>query len=273
MFKIITLSDSNYFDCGKLFLKTRNIIKNMDIVLYGPDLNKKQLKTLQKNNISYEKLDKKEWDTKMQFLKFDMILNELKKDKNKKYKGFLLIDWDVFFVNDWSHIYEYDFDLCITVRPYEIKRKVLRALGCGGGFFFKHSAKGLFEYAQKVILNGGDDGMPEYDRIWKTLESGRPAHKTHKRSESLRWWSDQIFISSIVLRFLEKINYKQKFGLTPVFTDFNGYKIALVSEKNYNRIKSDAVIKKEKNIFIRHLQFHGRKQLVGAKKAMIKEKL
>lgn len=273
MFKIITLSDSNYFDCGKLFLQTRNVVKDMDIVLYGPDLNKKQLKVLKNHNISYEKLDKKEWDIKMQFLKFDMILNELKKDKDKKYKGFLLIDWDVFFVNDWSHIYNYDFDLCITVRPDEIKRRILRAYGCGGGFFFKHSAKELFEYIQKVILNGGDEGMLEFDRIWKTLESGRPAHKTHKRNESLRWWQDQIAISSIVLRFLEKKKYKQKFGINPVLTTFNGYKIAFVSEKNYNRIKSNAVVKKEKNIFIRHLQFHGRKQLVGAKKAMIQEKL
>ena len=46
MFKIITLSDLNYFDIGQLFLKTRNVVKNHDIVLYGPDLNKKQLKIL-----------------------------------------------------------------------------------------------------------------------------------------------------------------------------------------------------------------------------------
>lgn len=272
MFKIITLSDSNYFDSGKLFLKTRNVVKSHDIVLYGPDLNKEQLKQLDKYNISYEKLDKKEWDTKMQFLKFDMILNELKKDIDKKYKGFLLIDWDVFFVNDWSHIYNYDFDLCIVVRPDEIKRRILRAYGCGGGFFFKHSARGLFKYIQKVILNGGDEGVPEYNKIWETLEKGRPVHKTHYRT-SLRWWNDQIAISSIVLRFMEKTNYKEKFGIKPLFTNFNGYKIAFVSEKNYNRIKSNAVVKKEKDIFIRHLQFHGRKQLVGAKKAMIKEKI
>ncbi len=272
MFKVITLSDSNYFDSGKLFLQTRNIIKNHDIVLYGPDLNKQQLKQLKKHNISYEKLDKKEWDMKMQFLKFDMILNELKKDVDKKYKGFLLIDWDVFFVNDWSHLYNYDFDLCITVRPDEIKRRILRAYGCGGGFFFKHRAKGLFEYIQKVILNGGDEGIPEYNRIWRTLESGRPAHKTHYRTEH-RWWIDQITISSIVLRFLEKKNYKQKFGLEPLFSTFNGYKIAFVSEKNYNVIKSNAVIKKEKDIYIRHLQEHGRRQIVGSEKAKIKEKL
>jgi signal peptidase I len=273
MFKVITLSDSNYFDSGKLFLQTRDIIKNHDVILYGPDLTKKQLQQLKRNNISYEKLDKQEWDTKMQFLKFDMILNELKKDIQEKYQGYLLTDWDVFFVNDWSHIYEYDFDLCIIVRPDEIKRKIIRAYGCGSGFFFKHSSKELFEYIQRVILNGGDTLFLEYDRIWKTLEKGRSLHKTHYRT-TLRWWVDQVAISSIVLHFLEKKKYQVEFGLKPLFTDFKGFKIAFVSEKFYNVLNSDPVLKKEnKNIFIRHLKESGRIKLVGAKKGKVKEKL
>jgi hypothetical protein len=273
MFKIITLCDSNYFDCGKLFLKTRNIAKDHDIVLYGPDLTKKQINILTNHNIKYKKVNKKKWDTQMQFMKFELILNELQDDVDKKYKGFLLIDWDIFFVRDWARLYDHDFDLCITVRPTEIKKRILRALGCGGGFFFKHSSKELFEFAQKVILEGGNIGMPEYDRIWKTLEQGRPKHKTHYRTQ-FRWWVDQVFISCIVLRFLEERAFRQKFGLEPVFYNFMGYKIAFVSEKNYNRIKSNAIVgEKEKNVFIKHLQYHGRKQLVGPKKARIKEKL
>lgn len=273
MFKIITLSDSNYFDCGKLFLQTRKIVTNHEIVLYGPDLTEKQIQTLRKHDIRYKKVNKKKWDNQMQFMKFELILNELQEDTNKKYKGFFLIDWDVFFVNDWSELYNYDFDLCIIVRPTEIKKRILRALGCGGGFFFKHGVKGLFEIAQKVILNGGSEGFPEYDRIWKTLEVGRPRHKTHYRNK-LRWWVDQVFISCIVLRFLEERAFRQKFGLNPVFYNFMGYKIAFVSERNYNRIKSDAKLgSKDKNIFIKHLQYHGRKQLVGSKKAKIQEKL
>jgi len=268
MFKIITLSDSNYFDCGKLFLQTRNVVKNHDIVLYHPDLTSKQLITLDKHRISHVKIDKNDWDNKMQFMKFQMVLNELE----DVYDGYLLIDWDVFFINNWSKLYKHDFDLCITVRPQEIKRRVLRALGCGGGFFFKNGAKGLFEYAQKVILKGGDPGIDEYDRIWNTLERGRPAHKTHHRT-ALRWWVDQIFISSIVLRFLEERNFKQKFGINPVFYDFNGYKIAFVSERNYNAIKSNAKVTKEKNVFIKHLQYHGRSQIVGKEKARIQEKI
>lgn len=272
MFKIITLCDSNYFDCGKLFLETRNVVKNHDIVLYHPDLTKQQLKVLRDHKITTEKVDKDDWLNKMQYMKFEYVLNELKKDKDKKYKGFLLIDWDIFFVNDWHELYNHNFDLCITVRPTEIKRRILRALGCGGGFFFKHSARGLFEYAQDVILKGGDPGVNEYDRIWNTLEKGRPAHKTHHRT-ALRWWVDQVFISSIVLRFLEKKNFKQPFGVNPVFYKFNGYRIAFVSERNYNAIKSNAKIRKESNVYIRHLQYHGRKQLVGSKKARIQEKL
>ncbi len=208
----------------------------------------------------------------MQFMKFEYILKEMKLDEKKKCKGFLLIDWDIFFVNDFSHIYNYDFDLCITVRPQEVKRRILRAYGCGGGFFFKHSAKGLFEMAKKTILNGGHKKVPEYDRIWKTLESGRPKHKTHYRT-ALRWWCDQVFISCIVLRLMEENNYKIKIGLAPKFSKFNGYKIGFVSERYYNRIKSNAVVSKEKNIFIKHLQEHGRKQIVGAARAKIKEKL
>ena len=272
MFKIITLCDSNYFDCGKLFLQTRDIVNKHHIILYHPDMTLKQLKILDKNNIDHKVVSKKDWDTKMQFMKFEYVLNEMRIDVNKKCKGFLLIDWDVFFVNDFSHIYKHDFDLCIMVRPQEVEKRVLRALGCGGGFFFKHSAKGLFELGKKTILNGGHKKIPEYDRIWNTLEKGRPKHKTHYRS-ALRWWVDQTMISSIVLRFLEEKKYKQKFGLEPIFSTFNGYKIAFVSEKHYNALRSNAKITKDKNIYIRHLQYHGRSQLVGKEKAKIKEKL
>lgn len=272
MFKVITLSDAKYFDSGQLFLKTRDVIKKHDIILYGPDLTDKQIAKLNKNRIVYYKVDQRQWDTKMQFLKFQFALNEINADINNQYEGFLSNDFDIFFVNDWSHLYKYDFDLCITVRPSYIQKRIKRAYGCGGGFFFKHSAKELFEYAHKVIYNGGDINMPEYDQIWKTLEIGRPPHKTHHRM-TFRWWVDQVFISSIVLRFLESKKYKQKFGLEPVFFNFNGFKIAFVSERYYNVINSNPVIRKEKNIYIRHLKESGRIKLVGKAKAKIKEKL
>ena len=73
---------------------------------------------------------------------------------------------------------------------------------------------------------------------------------------------------------MEETNYKQKLGLDPVFSDFNGFKIAFVSEKYYNVLNSNPVIRKEKsNIFIRHLKESGRIKLVGAKRGKIKEKL
>jgi len=272
MFKIITLSDSAYFDCGQLFLKTRNVANDHDIVLYGPDLTKKQQRVLTKHNISYKKVDKHLWDTEMQFMKFENILKELENDKEKKYKGFFLIDWDVFFVNNWEKLYDHDFDLCLLARPDEIKKRIIRALVCGGAFFFKHSSKGLFEYARKVVINGRDPLLPEYNRIWQTLEQGRPKHKTHYR-ENHRWWVDQCFLSAIALRFLEEQNYKQKFGLNPIFTNFNGYKVAFVDTKIYNTLNSDPIVKKEKGIFVRHLKESGRVKLVGKEKGKIKEKL
>ncbi len=48
--------------------------------------------------------------------------------------------------NAWDILYEQkvnldeelnEFDLCIMVRPQEVKRRILRAYGCGGGFFFR----------------------------------------------------------------------------------------------------------------------------------------
>jgi hypothetical protein len=272
MFKIVTLSDSNYFDSGKLFLQTRNVVNNYGIVLYGPDLTKEQQQTLKANRIEYEIVPKNEWDTKMQFLKFQFCLNEMNKDKDKKIKGFHSNDLDIFFVNDWKHLYDYDFDLALVARPASFKKRLLRALVCGGGFHFKHGAKELFEYAQKVIYAGGDPTLPEYDRIWQTLEHGRPANKTHFRT-TLRWWVDQIFLSSIALRFIEKKNFNIGVGLQPVFFDFRGFKIALISEKNYNALDSKPVLRgPEKNIFVRHLKESGRVQLVGSK-GKVKEKL
>ncbi|MFW9871691.1 MAG: hypothetical protein ACFFG0_01225 [Candidatus Thorarchaeota archaeon] len=270
MFKLITLSDSGYLPAGKMFFRTRDII-NADVVLYGPSLTKKQLAILRRNKITYESVDQYDWDTKMQYLKFDMCLEQIELDQNKKYSGFTLSDLDVFFVNDWEHVYKYDFDFAIITRPDYIKRRILRSYGCGGGFFFKHSAKPLFEFGKKVMLNGGDKSLPEYDRIWKTLETGRPAHKTHYRT-SLRWWVDQIFISSIVLRFFEQNGYR-KIGLEPIFTNFRGLKIAFFSTKYYNVLDSKPVIKKEKNIYIRHLKHIGRDRMLGKNKIVVKEKL
>lgn len=113
MFKIITLSDSNYFDSGQLFLQTRDVVRDHNIVLYGPDLTREQQKILSKHKIEYETVPKKDWDTRMQFLKFQFCLNEINKDKDKKIKGFHSNDLDIFFVNDWKHLYDYDFDLIL----------------------------------------------------------------------------------------------------------------------------------------------------------------
>jgi hypothetical protein len=272
MFKLITLSDSAYFDAGKLFFQTRNVIKDEDIILYGPDLDKNQRKVLSSHNIEYKHINKRDFQTQMQFLKFEMCLEQIDLDHQKKYAGFILSDLDVFFVNNWKHIYDYDFDLAIIVRPDYIKRKIMRSYGCGGGFHFKHGVQGLFKYAREVILNGGDKTLPEYDRIWKTLESGRPDHKTHYRNV-YRWWVDQIFMSSIVLRFLESKKYVVTFGMEPMFTDFRGFKIAFLSTKYYNVLDSRPIIKKEENIYIRHLKHSGRQKLLGTKNVIVKEKL
>ena len=102
MHKLITLSDLNYFDIGQLFLKTRDVIKGNPIVLYGPDLTKKQIDILKKHDIEYCLVNKQDWDTKMQFMKFQFSLNEIEKDSKKNFSGFMLNDLDIFFIMFWN---------------------------------------------------------------------------------------------------------------------------------------------------------------------------
>lgn len=267
MFRVITMTDSNYFGAGKLFLETRSRV-DADFVLYGPDLTEKQINILKKNNIEYVKVDEYLYKTRMQFLKFYFIEEQLRFDTTKKYKGFSFVDFDTFFINDWKYIFDYDFDFGITIRNDMVNKRCFRAYANGGVMFAKHSAMKLLLFAEDSVLNGNPDDLPEYDKTWKTLETGRPKHKTHYRT-TLRWWVDQVFISSLALRYFEKNGYS-KIGLDPVIFNFDGTNVGLFGCGNYNVLESDPVITNEKNIYIRHLKSSGRK-ILGVSE--IKEKL
>lgn len=268
MHKIITMSDKNYFDAGKLFLKTRNRV-NADVLLYGPDITGEQIRILKENDISYEYVDPNTFKNKMQFLKFDFLSDQLFSFvHSKKYSGFTFVDWDTFIINDWEHIFEYDFDFGITIRNDQVKKKVLRAYANGGVMFAKYSAYDFLDETMKIIEDGKSRKLPEYNEIWKTLEEGRPENKTHYRTE-LRWWVDQVYISSLTLRYFKK-NGDQKIGLEPKIFKFGNTKIGLFGCDYYNKINSSPKITNEKNVYIKHLKNVGRDSL-GLKK--IKEKL
>jgi hypothetical protein len=250
------MADSNYFACGELFLQTRHKV-NADFVFYGPDLTSEQIHILRHHDIVYNKVNPRIWETQMQFLKFDLFLREmnLSFDRLVKYDGFTLVDFDTFFINDWSHVFNYDFDFAVTVR--EGMKKCYRAYANGGVTFAKLSGKGLLEYAQRLILKGVDDALPEYDTIWKTLENGRATHKTHYRTE-LRWWVDQVFFSALIL----KHGYVPV-GIEPLIFKFNEYNIGMFSCNHYNVLDSDPIITKESDIYIRHMKSAGRIKAVG----------
>lgn len=268
MFKIITMCDSNYFGAGKLFLETRHRI-NADFVLHGPDLTQNQINIVNKHKIDYVPISPDLYKNEMQFLKFGLVESHILLDKKRKYKGFTLADFDTFFINDWSHIFDYDFDYGITVRNDMVKKKCLRAYANGGVVFAKHSSYQLLKFAQQIVLAGKSDDLIEYDRIWRTLETGRPKHKTHYRNV-LRWWVDQIFLSAIVLRYFKTHGY-QKIGLKPTFFKYQNYKIGLFGCRHYNVLDSGPNISKQKNIYIRHLKSAGRKTL-GVKRTQEKLK-
>ena len=258
MFKVITMTYSNYFGAGKLFLKTRNRI-DADFILYGPDLTGKQIDILRANNVSYIKVDENIYKTNMQFLKFPFIKEQIELDVDKKYKGFTFTDFDTFFINDWKHVFEYEFDFGITIRNDQVRNKCFRAYANGGVMFAKHSAKELLLCAEKVILDGNPTNLPEYNIIWNTLEKGRPKHKTHYRTV-LRWWCDQIFIASLALNYFNKNGYC-KIGATPIIFDFERTKIGMFGCEYYNVIGPGTSIDIKKNIYIKHLKARGRKSL------------
>jgi len=268
MFKVITMSDSNYFDTGKLFIETRKNV-DADFVLYGPDLTDSQIDILNANEIEYITVPNDIYQTQMQFLKFKFISDQIMDDANAQYDGFTFTDFDTFFIRDWSHVFNYNFDLGITIRNSMVKQRCLRAYTNGGVIFAKYGAFNLLRFAESVILSGRNKNMPEYDRIWDTLELGRPKHKTHYRME-LRWWCDQVFLSSLALRYFEQYGYTA-IGKNPMLFNFNGFKIGLFGCDSYNVVDSSPKITGKKDVYIKHLKSKGRKKVTGVDKT--KEKL
>ena len=220
--KVITMTDSNYFKYGTKLLQTRHIV-DADFVCYGPDLEDDQIETLYKNNIIHKKINQDIWDKWMQSLKFQFIMDEIDETGG----GITFVDWDTYFLKDWAEIfYRAKWDFGITVRQNLIDSgKTHRAWANGGVIFARnnYSAVVLCGTALNIIERGGIDItkpfriLPQYDKIWKTLEEGRKPEKTHYRTDK-RWWCDQVFLSALImackhnqLKFENDINCRFKF--------------------------------------------------------------
>lgn len=263
------MSDSNYFDVGELFLETLPRI-NAKAVLYGPDLTDKQIAKLEKNKVEYIQVDPEKFKNEMQFMKFEIMANQIHYDYTVgDYSGFTLADFDTFFINDWEHIfYKKDFDYGLTIRNDMVAKRCLRAYTNGGVVFAGHAAFSIIHTLQRIIKDGHSEYFPEYNRIWNTLETGRPAHKTHHRT-SLRWWVDQVAHSALALRYFESYGYKS-IGLQPKYFYCFNTRIALFGCDNYNVLESPPNVKRKSNVYIRHLKSTGR-SIVG--KNITKEKI
>jgi len=196
MFKVITMTDSKYFNVGKQFIKTRKLI-DADFICYSPDLTEEQFKILDDNNIQVKYVSKNVFDTRMQSLKYEFLLKET---NDIAIEGLTFCDFDTYFLSEWSHIFKDKFDIGITYRQEMIDKKCLRAMANGGVIFTQNNSGSvkLLKFALKCIENYGDGQIPEYDNIWQTLEKGRRENKTHLRT-NLRWWVDQVFLSALIM--------------------------------------------------------------------------
>lgn len=269
MNQVITLSNKDYFKYGKLFINTRKLV-DANFFLYGYGLTKDQRSILTKNDIEYREISKDDFENKMQFLKFSLIKDHID-DSND---GISLIDFDTFFIQDWSNeVFSSDFNLGITVRNSFVKKRIFRAFANGGVIFAKSNQKSkeFMDFALKTMTDGNSPLLAEYDKVFKTLEENRPEHKTWKRS-NLRWWVDQVFLSSLVLRYFDKNGYKSI--KDKYFFDFNGYRVGLFSCNLYNCLDPNPsdVRKayKHKNKYVIHMKNKGRNNMDGLEKEVLR---
>ena len=265
MNKVITFTDAGYFKYGKPFRLTRSLTK-ADVICYGHDLTKDQILELEAVNIEYKEAPST-FNTKMQFLKFDLLMMEMTGSGH----GLTFMDFDTLILNDWQDVYEDDFDFGVTVRHRFVAQKILRAYANGGVILAKDTDNGkrVCEFAVEVMQAGGHESLPEYDKIYKTLEEGRPAHKTHKR-ENLCWWVDQVFLSSLVYRYMNKEGKRTKTRDYVIWDDL-GFRIGIFNCDRYNHLdpgSGDLLKLRKAGVKILHLKNKGRESLRAFERAL-----
>ena len=243
------MCDSNYFQYGQKLLETRNGV-NADFFCYMPDATPEQIETLRAYGINHKKVNCDTFKNEMQLLKFVVVKDSM----SLCGKLITYVDFDTYFVKDWGHIKNIDFDIGITIRNEFIQtKKVLRAYANGGVFFIKDKKISLdfLNEAIKIIRNPniGKSIIPEYDTIWEELENPqKPQNKRHYRTD-LRWWVDQVYLSAAVKNKIENPD-----------SDFQKrYKIELFDCKNYNNLYNQ----NEQDCFIIHTK-HAPKELKDA---------
>ena len=254
--QVITMCNRDYFPHGIKFLETRKNV-NADFICYHPDLTLEQIDILIKHNIEPRTVDKTAFNECMQTLKFSMLSHSL-----RKYDNATFVDFDTFFVRDWYKLFKDKFDLGITVRNEAIKKRDLKCLANGGVIFAKGvKGKKFCQYATNSIINGYANGLYQYDLIFKTLEdSHRPEHKRYFRTNK-RWWCDQVFLSALVLCYVENTNYP-KIDIAESYILDNEYKVKFLNCKKYNNINAtlenyETMIKSD--IYIGHLKEKGKR--------------
>jgi len=260
--KVVSMVNYEYFKFGELFIKTRKNI-NAEFIIYNTQLSDRQNKILNDNDIKSIKISRKEFENKMMYLKFKFI-----KEQIQDCDLVTFVDFDTYFINDWGNIiFNRDFDIGITVRNDMVNKNCVRAFANGGVIFTKNNFSlnydkkdWIIDYALKIMENGNDDNLFEYDIIFKTLENNkRPKHKRHFRS-NLRCWCDQVFLSALVMKYFNNINEKVNINNEYKCYNFLKNKIMLLDADVFNSLDDIYHYNSNKNVFIRHLKDSGRSE-------------
>ena len=258
--RVITMCNSEYFQYGSLFLSTRKRV-NADFILYGPDLTTEQVDILRSHNIEYRKIDLVEFNTKMQMLKFKFLYDNIV--DNGYRTGLAFVDFDTAFLMDIGPVFNEVFDIGVTVRnEFKSKPMMSRAYSNGGVIFCMDGARSreLCGWAIDVMVKGGDDLLPDYGKMFDILEAeSRPKNKRWFRN-NLRWWVDQVFLSSLVSDYYSRCGRKNISDR--VYSKVNDFNICFLNCDKYNRLDpTPDQVWKLKDVFIIHLKRGGRDNL------------
>ena len=187
--KIITMTDSKYFEYGRHFMETRHKTK-AEVICYGPDLTGKQAYQLDLRDIKYVPWGRNSYENEMQLLKFVFLA---KHSGDECY----FLDWDTYITRELK---SWPFDVGLTLRPNMVAKGQKRAYCNGGVIYSNVKGKRFWDMAHHRVAVRNPEDLQEYDEIWKALESNtRPEHKRHYR-HNFRWWVDQVYLSALLLR-------------------------------------------------------------------------
>lgn len=224
MHTIITLATGDFFESGLALLSSWKSAADR-LIVYGHEFGKKHKSYVRQCGASFKNISNPDFRGKIMFYKFITMSAHIKRFMNvDDYVSYL--DFDTMVVKNWNHVYQQDFDIGFTVRPFA-RSPVLNTNG--GVIFCKCNQKCLdFLYWATDFIQQSATGriMPNLDPYYTIADRSRID------LSKLRWWVDQLLTSSVV-QCIYNTHGKPTVDNFDI-RDYLGYKIGMFNCPIYN---------------------------------------